>query len=395
MTRAQAGGHGSTSPEGLAASLGDLVRIPSVNPHHAGARSGDAGERRIADWLAERAEALGAEVVTDHVTDGRCNVYATFAGRSDRILAIDVHLDTVGVEHMTREPFDGAVEGTRVYGRGAVDTKASLAVVLAVLGELRSQGRRPVPTVQVVGTVGEEMRGMIGAARYRDWLRDNGGAVDRLIVAEPTGCAPVHGHKGGCDLEVVVHGEAAHSAQVSAGVNAVSAAARVVAAIDEEHARLAGSHWPTPVGAGSVTAVGIAGGIAPNIVPDRCEVSINRRTAPGEKVENVLATLRDLVVAAARPATVDVQVPDGFAVDAFYREPGIGLVERISGLSGERPAVAAFGSNALFYDDVAAELVVFGPGSIDQAHKAVEWIEIGELVRAAGIYRRLFTETDR
>ncbi len=386
--------HGLTSPEGLAASLGDLVRIPSVNPHHASPRSGDGGERRMADWFAERADALGAEVVTDHVTDGRCNVYATFDGSSDRTIAIDIHLDTVGVEHMTREPFDGVVEGTRVHGRGAVDTKASLAVVLGVLGEFYAEGRRPVPTVQVVGTVGEEMRGMVGAVRYRDWLLDNGITVDELIVAEPTGCAPVHGHKGGCDLEVIVHGEAAHSAHVSAGVNAVSAAARVVAAIDEEHARLAGSRWPTPVGAGSVTTVGITGGIAPNIVPDRCEVSINRRTAPGERVESVLATLRDLVVEAAQPATVDVEVPDGFAIDAFYREPDSELVKRIGRLSGAMPAVAAFGSNALFYDDVATELVVFGPGSIEQAHKAIEWIEIGELVRAADIYRRLLTDTD-
>ena len=387
-------GRDSTSPEALAASLGELVRIPSVNPHHAGARSGDGGERRIADWLAERAEALGAAVVTDHVKDGRCNVYATFVGSSDRVLAIDVHLDTAGVEHMTRAPFDGAVEGTRVYGRGAVDTKASLAVVLAVLGELRSQGRRPVPTVQVVGTVGEEMRGMVGAVRYRDWLADNAGSVDQLIVAEPTGCAPVYGHKGGCDLEITVYGEAAHSAEVSAGVNAVSAAARIVAAVDEEHARLAESPWPTAVGAGSVAAVSIGGGLAPNIIPDRCEVSINRRTAPGEQVEHVLRSMRDLVVSAARPATVDMQVPDDFATDAFYRTPDSGLVQRISSISGTRPAVAAFGSNALFYGDVATELVVFGPGSIAQAHKAVEWIEIAELVRAADVYRRLVAGAD-
>ena len=384
--------NGLASPEALAASLGELVRIPSVNPLHASPRSGDSGERRMADWLAERADALGAEVVVDHVTDGRCNVYATFAGSSDRTMAVDVHLDTVGVDHMTREPFDGAVEGTRVFGRGAVDTKASLAVVLGVLGEFRSEGRRPVPTVQVVGTVAEEMGGMVGAMRYRDWLLDNGMFVDQFIVAEPTDCAPVHGHKGACDLEVSIHGKAAHSAHVSAGINAVSAAARVVAAIDQEQERLAGSHWPTPVGPGSVTTVGINGGIAPNIVPDRCEVLINRRTAPGEKVESVLATLSDLVVAAAQPPAVGVEVSQGFVADAFYREPDSALVQRISRLSGAVPAVAAFGSNALFYDDVAAELVVFGPGSIDQAHRAVEWIEIGELVRAADIYRRLFTD---
>ena len=383
-------GHNSTSPEDLAASLGELVRIPSVNPLHASPRSGHSGERRMADWLAERADALGAEVVVDHVTDGRCNVYATFAGSSDRTMAVDIHLDTVGVEHMTREPFDGVVEGTRVLGRGAVDTKASLAVVLCVLSELRSEGWRPVPTVQVVGTVGEEAGGFLGALRYRDWLLDNGMSLDQLIVAEPTGGAPVYGHKGACDLEVVVHGEAAHSAHVSDGINAVSAAARVVAAIDQEQARLAGSQWATPVGAGSVTTVGINGGIAPNIVPDRCEVLINRRTAPGEQVESVFATLGDLVVAAAEPA--GVEVARGFAAEAFYREPDSALVQRISELSGAAPAVAAFGSNALFYGDVAAEIVVFGPGSIEQAHKATEWIEIAELVRAADIYRQLLTD---
>ena len=384
-------GHGPTLPDRLAASLGELVRIPSVNPLHSSPRSGDDAERHISGWFAERADALGAEVVVDHVTDGRCNVYATFAGSSDRTLAIDVHLDTVGVEHMARDPFDGAVEGTRVFGRGAVDTKASLAVVLDVLDELRSEGRRPVPTVQVVGTVGEEAGGFPGAMRYRDWLLENGLSVDQLIVAEPTLCAPVHGHKGGCDLEVIVHGEAVHSAQVSTGINAVSAAARIVAVIDEEHARLAASQWTTPVGAGSVTTVGINGGIAPNIVPDRCEMRINRRTAPGERVESVFAALGDLVVAAAAPA--EVELVRGFAAEAFYREPDTALVQRISEVGGAAPAVAAFGSNALFYSDVAAELVVFGPGSIDQAHKAVEWIEISELVRAADIYRRLFVGT--
>ena len=83
----------------------------------------------------------------------------------------------------------------------------------------------------------------------------------------------------------------------------------------------------------------------------------------------------------------------GFAAEAFYREPDTALVQRISEASGAMPAVAAFGSNALFYDDIATEIVVFGPGSIDQAHKAVEWIEISELVRAADIYRRLFVDT--
>ena len=104
-----------------------------MNPLQAGPKSGDDGERLLSDWLANHTEALGADVVVDEVEDGRCNVYARFEGTSDRAVTVDVHLDTVGVEHMEGDPFDGRIEDGRVYGRGSVDTKPTLAVVLQVI----------------------------------------------------------------------------------------------------------------------------------------------------------------------------------------------------------------------------------------------------------------------
>ena len=108
---------------------------------------------------------------------------------------------------MTRST--GAENG-RVYGRGSVDTKATFAVVLDVLSQLRNDGRRPGPTVHLVGTVSEEMGGLLGARHLASRLQDDGHHIDRMIIAEPTMCAPVHGHKGG-GLEICVHGHAAHS----------------------------------------------------------------------------------------------------------------------------------------------------------------------------------------
>jgi len=137
----------------LAGRVGDLVRIPSVNPGHAGPVSGEDGERAISAWMADRTDGMGADVEVHDVEDGRCNVYARFEGTSDRTMVVDVHLDTVGVEHMTDDPFDGRIEGDRVYGRGSVDTKATLALVLGVLEEMRAAGEKPVPTVNVVGTI--------------------------------------------------------------------------------------------------------------------------------------------------------------------------------------------------------------------------------------------------
>lgn len=372
--------------------VSELVQIPSVNPLHAGPVSGDGAERELSDWLANHTEALGADVVVDPVEDDRCNVYARFEGSSDRAVTIDVHLDTVGVEHMTDDPFDGRVEDGRVYGRGSVDTKATFAVVLQVLEELRAAGQRPVPTVNLVGTVSEEGGGLLGAARYRDWLLERGQRIEQIVVAEPTMCAPVHGHKGGIGLDVTVHGHAAHSSKPHLGANALSGAARVVVAIDEEQDRLAALEATTPVGKGTVSVTELSGGLARNIIPDECTLYVGRRTAPGEDIGQVRAALYELIETSAAPLSTTIESLYGDGSPGFYQDPSCSLVAVLAQLADTSPTTAEYGSNALKYGEVAEQLVVFGPGSIDQAHQAVEWVDISQLNRAVDIYRSWFSQ---
>jgi len=376
----------------IAERVAELVRIPSVNPLHAGPKSGDAGERDLSDWLANHADSLGGDVVVDEVEDGRCNVYARFEGASDRAITVDVHLDTVGVEHMSDDPFDGRIEDGRVYGRGSVDTKPTFAVVLQVLEELRNEGRRPVPTVNLIGTVSEEGGGLLGAARYRDWLLDRGQRVEQMVVAEPTMCAPVHGHKGGIGLDVTVHGHAAHSSKPHLGANALSGAARVVIAIDEEQERLAALDAITPVGKGTVSVTELSGGLARNIIPDACALYVGRRTAPGENIDEVRAALCELIENSAAPLSTTIESLYGDGSPGFYQDPSCSLVTVLAQLADTAPTTADYGSNALRYGEVADELVVFGPGSIDQAHQAVEWVDIDQLERSLDIYRSWFTQ---
>lgn len=371
----------------IAERVAELVQIPSVNPLHAGTKSGDNGEREISDWLADHADALGADVVVDEVLDGRCNVYARFEGASDRAVTIDVHLDTVGVEHMPDDPFDGRIEGGRVYGRGSVDTKPTLAIVLQVMEELQSSGQRPIPTVNLVGTISEEGGGLLGATRYRDWLLERGQRIEQIVVAEPTMCAPVHGHKGGVGLDVTVHGHAAHSSKPHLGANALSGAARIVIAIDAEQERLAALEATTPVGKGTVSVTELAGGLARNIIPDQCNLYVGRRTAPGENVDHVRAALCDLIESSAAPLSTTIEFLYGNGSPAFYQDPDSNLVRTLAQLADSAPTTAEYGSNALRYIEVADQLVVFGPGSIDQAHQAVEWVDITQLERAVDIYR--------
>ncbi len=371
----------------LANRVGELVRIPSVNPLQSGPKGGQGAETALAERIAEWSQDLGAEVLLDEVLPGRPNVYARFQGQTDRVVVIDTHLDTVSVEHMTRDPFDGVVEGDRLYGRGSVDTKASFAIVLSVLEELLADSKRPVPTVYVIGTISEEAGGLLGASRFNSWAQSQDLGIDQLIVAEPTMCAPVHGHKGIFVLRATVHGHAAHSSKPELGANAISGAGRIIVALDHEHERLIGQRASTVVGNGSLSITMIQGGLAANIIPDHCTVQASRRVAPGEDTAELITSMSKIMVDAADPLRIEVDLEGGAAFSAFYQDPDSPLVRQIADLAGTAPEAATYGSNACSYPNLANEVILFGPGSIDQAHQAVEWIDVAEIGRAADVYR--------
>ncbi|MBO4163272.1 M20 family metallopeptidase [Micromonospora antibiotica] len=378
----------------LAEAVAELVRIPSVNPLHTGPRAeehGPVGEGAIARHLADRFDRCGAaEVVLDEVRPDRPNVYGRFPGRSDRLVVLDVHTDTVAVEHMTDPPFDGRIEHDAVWGRGALDTKATMGVVLALLAAMHRDGRRPDPTLLLVGSIGEEAGGLLGATRFAPWARQQGLRIDQLLVAEPTGFRPVHGLKGLVLIEVTTHGVAAHSARPDLGVNAIDAMVPVLAAFAAAHERLSATPGRTELGGGTLSVTQITGGSGSNVIPDRCSITVGRRIVPGEDPVDVLAELT-AIARAACPVPCDVvsllpRTPDGRpASPAFYQRPDSGLVQFLARTCGTRPTVAPFGANALRYSGLAEELVVFGPGSIEDAHQATERIDIPDLRRLADV----------
>jgi len=377
----------STRSEHLASWVSRLVQIPSVNPLHAGPRAGEVGEARLARSLAQWFADMGADSVElVDVVEGRPNVYGIWEGTSDRWVVLDVHTDTVTVEHCTGDPFDGRIADGRVYGRGAVDTKASLGVMLAVLERARGEGRRPVPNLVVVGSISEEAGGLLGARGFREWAERRGLRPDEVIVAEPTMCEPIHGHKGGASLEIEVKGLASHSANPHLGQNAITGAAALVLALDAENRRLQTLTPATEVGNGTLTVTLVRGGTGGNVVPDSCTITVGRRIAPGENNAEVVSQLKELV---ERECPLPVEfVRTHVGAPAFYQSPDSELVRRLAGWAGTQPAVAAYGTNALRYEGFADEMVVFGPGSIDHAHTAVEWVEIEQLELCAAVYER-------
>ena len=370
----------------LSSWVGRLVRIPSVNP-----LQGGTGERALAECLAAEFGRLGAsEVVLDEVLDGRPNVYALFPGRTDRLVALDVHTDTVTVANMTDPPFDGRVEAGHVWGRGALDTKASLGVICALIETWNAAGLRPEPTLLVVGSISEEAGGLLGASRFRTWAEQRNLQIDQLIVSEPTELQPIHGHKGAVGIRITVLGESAHSATPERGKNAIFGAATLISALEAHHYELVGEPATTEVGTGTLLVAMINGGIAGNVVPDRCVLTVGRRIAPGEDVQ----TVYDGIVALARdacPLPIDIEpifiTPEGLpGSPAFYQVPDSSLVRTLAASAGTTPATAPFGTNALRYDGFAREKVIFGPGDIEDAHRPTESVAIADLRRTADAF---------
>ena len=370
--------------EQLAAWLKRLVNIPSVTPEQAGPRAGAPGEARLAEALAGWFRELGGDVYVEEVLPGRPNVYGIWRGRGAGWAALDVHMDTVGVEQMLGDPFGGELRDGRVYGRGAVDTKASLAVALALLEALHHLGGAPETNLLIAATADEENLAR-GAAAFAAWVRRRSIALDQLMVAEPTRCRPVHGHKGVVRLVFDIAGAPAHSSQPQLGKNAITAAAHLALALDAEHRRLAAAPPTSALGAATLTVTLIGGGRGLNVVPDACSLSLDRRVVAGERADAVVAALADL---ARRVCPLPVTMQQLLAVDAFFQAADTPWLQQLAEWSGQPPTIAPYGTNAYAYDQLARECAVLGPGSIDQAHGVEEWVEVAELAKLAAIYAR-------
>lgn len=366
----------------LAGWLTRLVQLPSVTPVQAGARSGRTGEAQIVSAIASWFKALGGEVHVDECILGRPSVYGIFPGNSNRWVALDAHTDTVGVEQMSGDPFSGEVRGGRVYGRGAVDTKASLAVALALVEALHAAGAKPQPNLLIAASADEEDQAR-GAPAFADWVRQRSIALDQLMVAEPTECRPVHGHRGVVRFRCDITGQSAHSAQPQNGKNAITAGAQLALAFAAEHERLQLAKPVSALGPGALTVTLIGGGRGINIVPDECSLSIDRRVVTGEQPDEIIASLTEL---AQRACPLPLKVAKLLAVGAFLQAPDTPWLKELAAWSGAAAALAPYGTNAWAYAGLARECVVLGPGSIDQAHGDEEWIAISELSKLAHIY---------
>ena len=371
-------------PHPVIQTLADLVSINSVNP----AYEGGVPEAEIAHYVEKFFQGRGIETWEQEVFPGRPNLIAKWPGRDpQRRVIFEAHTDTASVGGMTIPPFEPRVADGRLYGRGSCDTKAGLAGMMHALAYLKQEGITPPCEVWVVAAADEEYS-YRGVVKLCDGLTAAG-----AVVAEPTDLRAVIAGKGVVRWRILVRGKSAHSSKPHLGVNAISHMARIVLAIEADGERLAQTSHPL-LGSATVNVGVIHGGAQVNFVPDGCAIEIDRRLIPGETEAQVLAHYGRMLAELNRAhPTLDAVMQAPMLADVpLATSPESAPARLAASILGDmgldaKLAGVPFGSDASKLSRSGIPSIVFGPGSIDQAHAAVEYVDCGQVVKAYEFYR--------
>ena len=346
----------------------DLVRIPSLSRE----------EGPAADFVEARLRAA------DGLAVGRLgdNVWAGL-GDGDDLLLLASHLDVVppSADH-PHPPFEPTVRDGRVYGRGAVDAKASGAAMLQALLGLAAEGFRPPGRVVVALTACEETGGGYNGMEHlrRDVFGHGLPPVAAAVVGEPTELRLCLAQKGLLILTATAHGRTAHAARAHLGANALTVAARDLLTLDG----FAFEKADPLLGRPTVTATLVEGGTAKNVVPDRCIVTLDVRSTPAYTHPELAGLLADALESEVAVCSERI-VPCRTDPDArVARAAAAALVDL--GLDAD-PFGSPTASDWIFLNDVPA--VKLGPGRSELSHTADEHVEVEQLTHAVDVYTRL------
>lgn len=325
--------------------------------------------------------------------DGKpLNVLAEI-GQGDRAIALNSHVDTVppGDSSLWQtDPLRPVEKDGKVYGRGAEDAKGCLTAMIVALEWLATR-REQLPVRVILMAVGAEERGGLGTKA--EVL--NGFRADAAIVGESTLLEPKLAHKGVLRLEVEVRGKAAHASDPEAGVNAVVAMAHVIAALDRLAAEVR-TRQDRHTGQASLVISTIAGGMALNVIPATCVISIDRRVLPSETesaATDEIVRMADAALPAGMGAAVAVRkvrfvAPSATPDDARIVCAAQGAASELLGKPVRATGFTATCDMTYLVNEGGIPTIILGPDSIALAHQVNECISIDEMARAVALYLR-------
>lgn len=350
-----------------------LSRFIAVDTHNPG---GD--ERRLCALLADELRARGGDTrVVEVPRPGAVGAYAIATWGRPRLL-INAHVDTVPVnDGWSADPFTPRVEGGRVYGLGACDTKGAIAAVLAALDAA------PARDLAVVFSGDEERTGTViraVLARERDLFAE----VGRAIVCEPTSCRAGTRHRGVLAVEALVSGRGGHSSRADQMPAPLADAARLAVAF-ADWGRRQRDRGPAGFQGMCMNIARIDGGVAFNVVPETARLCVSVRPPPGSDVDVVRAELFALAADVLPRAVLSAPIASAsFATRAPAAFP--------AALGAGAPADLAFWTEAALLSAAGIDCVVYGPGDIALAHAPDEYVPVADLERARDTFAAVLRE---
>lgn len=366
--------------------LGALVAIPSINPElRADGRPPDwFGEAAIARFVADWLRAEGIDATLEDVEPDRPNVVARLPGRPGAPRMIwEGHLDTVQVDGMDN-PFVPRISGGRLYARGAVDDKGCLAMFMLAMRALRRE--TVACDLTFLAAVGEEVsyEGVTHhVRRYPPY--------DLGIAGEPTGLTVMRACKGVIRWTIDVLGRSAHASKPRDGVNAITVAGELLTHLDAHIAATPRSH--PLLGGRTLTCTIMQAGEGPNTVPPRATLTFDFRILPDQTGKEAWSEIAAVVAAFELTRTDGARLVmnppfvDSVSMDVPEEADVVQTLQRALRLAGYPGALegAPFGSDASKLTRNGTPCVIFGPGSIEQAHSIDEHVELREVSNAANI----------
>jgi len=362
--------------------LRDLIALPSVNNAFLPPGDPHAGEELVADYLKNRARKAGLEIETQATNSGRDNLIVRLKplGQATHRIILAPHMDTVGGD--LDKIFRPTKKGERLHGRGACDTKGSVAVMFHAMEHLAKRHRPANTEIVFIGFVDEECNQTGSRAFSKLKLKAN-----IALVGEPTRCRVVTAHKGDLWLRLSTRGKAAHGARPELGRNAVHTMAKCIDAIETEYAQNLGKRRHPALGPPTINTGIVRGGSQPNIVPDVCEADLDRRTLPGESFTTIRREIGEVLK--KRGLKARLMNVKGYTCPAMETDPTLPMVQQLMRTVRQtKPLGVDYYCDAANIATTGVPAVVWGPGDIAQAHTADEWISIRQLERGMDVLTR-------
>jgi succinyl-diaminopimelate desuccinylase len=361
----------------------ELVRIKSINP------PGD--ELSIAEFITHILKKVGLEVELIRHSQKRASVLARLKGNcKGSAVLYNGHLDTVptGVEKWIYDPFSAKISNGKIWGLGASDMKGGLAAMIVSIKRLAEINPKFKGDLIFAATASEETDSL-GAIEIASRLKSD--SIQVVVLSEPSNNEMVIAEKGALWLEIATKGKTAHGSMPESGRNAIMSMIKFI----NELMKIKIPFIKHPLlGSFTLSINTILGGVKTNVVPDRCVITIDMRTLPGQNHKVIFKKVNELIKEIKQRLSdfrASIKIINNRApLETSLSEP---VVKKFTGvlfeINGRRPipkGVNYYTDATVFIPFLKVPMIIFGPGNPQLAHQPNEHIEISKLIEASKIY---------